>query len=48
MSHKTFELWKKRNQKRREKIAMYKTYDDILNAVVDHGAMIVRPATAKD
>ena len=25
-----------------------KTYDDILNAVVDHGAMIVRPATAKD
>ena len=27
---------------------MYKTYDDILNAVAEHGAMIVRPATAKD
>lgn len=26
---------------------MYSTYADILNAVVDHGAMIVRPATAK-
>ena len=24
------------------------TYDDILDAVVDYGAMIVRPATAKD
>jgi len=48
MSHKTFEFMNKRNQKRMEKRAMYKTYDDILNAVVDHGAMIVRPATAKD
>ncbi|MCL2765356.1 MAG: YrhA family protein [Treponema sp.] len=27
---------------------MYKTYDDILNAVAEHGAMIVRPASEKD
>ena len=27
---------------------MYKTYDDILNAVVEHEAMIVRPASEKD
>jgi len=48
MSHKTFELWNKRNKKRREQRAIYKSYDDILNAVVEHGAMIVRPATEKD
>jgi len=48
MSRKTFEFMNKRNKKLMEQRAMYKTYDDILNAVCSHGAMIVRPATEED